>query len=657
MIKYWIAYLSLIFSSQIGWTQKAVPMKWGKIDPAHLSMKTYDRDTSAEAVVLCNFGKIEVEYLGDSWKYRFSHHKRIKILKESGFRYGEVVIPYYKYKKSEGLSPIKAQVFAPNGEKVVVNKKEIFDEDYNEYWSASKLAMPNIQVGSVIEYKYEIVSGRLTELREWQFQEAIPTIYSELQVAYPSYFAYSYLFQGGEYMERTSEEDVTVLEGDNGTIKLGEGWFVMENAVAMKNPERFITTMDDYVAKIRFQLNKIYYQDGRESSFLSTWEKLAQELEYHDQLGAQYLKRRNHKKMLEAVIPLVNPQLGQAEKANFLYQFFNENMEDNGIRSIYVKTSLDDVFEKKTGRVAEINLMLLAALKNLEITAYPILVSTREHGKMYEKYPLVNQFNHLMVYAILDGKPTILDCGNDLRPMGMPHISALNGRGWVVEKDNPRWVDIVPLSSREAYTADLKLDEEGVVTGSLKGAYLGYNAIPERAHYEENRQGEHWRGRLEDKYPEVRIEEVTFNNLEEAGSIFSDEIKLNIQEAGQVIGDYIYFSPVLFSNFEKNIFKLEKRHYPVDIPYPINEQYILNLTLPENYKVEELPKSARFMLPEKSGSFSFIIEQESETELKLVSRISVKKLHFSPLEYSNIKELFDLVSEKYGEQIVLKKQT
>ena len=55
--------------------QKA-PMKYGKVDQADLDMKVYPADSSAAAVVLCNYGYFT------SRDFKFVHQIRIKILKE-----------------------------------------------------------------------------------------------------------------------------------------------------------------------------------------------------------------------------------------------------------------------------------------------------------------------------------------------------------------------------------------------------------------------------------------------------------------------------------------------------------------------------------------------------------------------------------------------
>ena len=90
------------------------PMKWGKIPSEHLEMQVYEADSSATAVVLCDFGKLKFSAPSGTIEYLFEHHKRIKILEKQGIQdFGEVTI--YQWGDDE-VAGIKAQVILPNGD-------------------------------------------------------------------------------------------------------------------------------------------------------------------------------------------------------------------------------------------------------------------------------------------------------------------------------------------------------------------------------------------------------------------------------------------------------------------------------------------------------------------------------------------------------------
>src|ERR1700748_1429243 len=68
---------------------------FGKYDAADLDMKRYDKDTSAHAVVLREFGKGWVSS-NDNIPLKFEYHVKIKILDSKGFDHGNVAIDLYQ---------------------------------------------------------------------------------------------------------------------------------------------------------------------------------------------------------------------------------------------------------------------------------------------------------------------------------------------------------------------------------------------------------------------------------------------------------------------------------------------------------------------------------------------------------------------------------
>ena len=645
-----------LFSQQ----QLAPPMVFGKISGEDLKMTVYERDTSATALVLCNYGQANVEQSPDKMWLRWEHHKRIKILKKQGFGYGDIAILFYSYQKREEFFFDKAEIHLPNGNKVKLNKKDVFIEKMNDRWSVARFTFPQLEEGSIIEYSYFINSEYIQELREWYFQEDIPVVWSELRINFPRYYHYVYLFQGNEGMQKTLEHDgVSVYSGKNGTCRLSNNRFIMENAPALK-PEGYLTTMSDYLARIQFQLSEVHYPDGRVEKVMNSWKEFQTDLDHASVFGEQLLKKSSYKKLAEAVLPLAESLTGETAKTRFFYDYLVRNLQWNGNHSVFTRPQkLEDIFENKEANSGEMNMMLYVLLREAGITAYPVLISTRSHGKMYEDYPILDQFNHLMVLAMPDGERMLLDATDPLRPPGYPDIDGLNSRGLMLKPGGgtPSWMNITPpKDGADILIWELALGEDGTLSGLLKGTYKGYNAMPERRYYRANTSGEHWKKRLSETFPDVVVDSIRYGNLEKVEEAFFDTVHLQIPGAAQVSGDFIYLPPVLYSSFDENPFKQPERNYPVDVPYPLLEQHIAKIALPPGYKVEDLPEAANYLLPANGGSFRFVAEQKEPGFLNLMIRLQINQLKFSPTEYPGVKELFDLAVEKFGEQIVLKKE-
>lgn len=659
MLRLLLFYILILVSASVFSQEGIMPVKFGKVSKKDLAMTVYEQDSTAEAVVLCDYAFAHVRLFDNASLLETDYFRRLKILKRTAFDYGDISIPFYSYKNNEKFIFIQAMIHLPNGESIKVKAKDVFIEEMSQYWSRATFSFPGMEEGCIIEYNYSIQSKSLFELANWFFQEEIPVRYSQLEVNFPETMAYSYLFQGNESMTREEDEKGNqIFTGKNGKITLESRKYTMENAPAMK-PEGYITTMDDYRARIRFQLAEVKYSDGRIDKIMDTWKNAKNDLDHHPYFGEQYLKKSKYKDITERVVPLTNGLSTEKEKANFFYDFMLKNFTWNGNYRMGTRTEkLKDIFPLGKGSSGEINLMLLTMLRSAGLEAYPIITSTRSHGKMYEDYPLTDQFNHTMVYATIDGETVIMDAIDPLMPMGYPSPMALNGRGVVIrDKGTPEWVDIVPpKNANDIFMFKMEMDETGTCTGTFNGAYKGYNAIPERSQHLKNKDGSHWVERLSERFAEVQINNVRNGELENINATFFDTLDLKIENAAQFAGDFIYVSPVIYSAFLENPFKQKERNYPVDIPYPFGEQYFLELKIPDGYEIEELPKSASFSLPGNGGVFRFIVSEKEPGLISVNARFLMRQLKFYPQQYDGVKELFDLVAEKCGEQIVLRKK-
>jgi hypothetical protein len=79
-LKFKILLIALIFSFSGLMAQKS-PIKFGDIPTSDLEAKVYAIDSSASAVILCDYATLTYAYYSSGLKTMFTHHRRIKILK------------------------------------------------------------------------------------------------------------------------------------------------------------------------------------------------------------------------------------------------------------------------------------------------------------------------------------------------------------------------------------------------------------------------------------------------------------------------------------------------------------------------------------------------------------------------------------------------
>src|ERR1700690_3028129 len=92
------------------------------------------------------------------------------------------------------------------------------------------------------------------------------------------------------------------------------------------------------------------------------------------------------------------------EKAYKVFSYVRDNFraigkEGYSKNSIITHNSLKEVFKKREGNVAEINLLLIAMLRKAEIKADPVILSTRDNGIADPSYPLLAEYNYVICEA------------------------------------------------------------------------------------------------------------------------------------------------------------------------------------------------------------------------------------------------------------------
>ncbi|MFM7854420.1 MAG: transglutaminase, partial [Flammeovirgaceae bacterium] len=151
------------------------------------------------------------------------------------------------------------------------------------------------------------------------------------------------------------------------------------------------------------------------------------------------------------------------------------------------------------------------------------------------------------------------------------------------------------------------------------------------------------------------ISKSEFQNENDLQNPFKEIHDINIKEHLTIAGDTYYINPFIMGNEASNPFKQETRNYPVDFGAPFDFVYILKITLPQGFVVEELPKSKVLTLPGNAARYIFNVAQSGST-INITSNFSVNKGIFSQEEYPNLREFYNQMVAKQAEQIVVKKK-
>ncbi len=650
------SYLSLflicLFISQTH-AEKA-PIKFGKVSMEEMELTTYLPDTTASAVILCDYGVTDIPFSKtDGFQMTFERIIRIKILNKEGLDWANFDIPLSK--KGDNITSVKGMTYNLENGKIIKTKLKSdgkFIESTSKYTQTYKLTLPNVKVGSVIEYSYSIRSKYFFNLRTWYFQKSIPVKWSEYRVNIPEFFHYKQLSKGYLNFTLNNKEYGTGNLFASETYSIEKFRWAVSEAPAFKE-EPFMTTSRNFLSAIEFELGGIQQYRGPYKSYTNTWEKINKELLESESFGQQ-LKGGG---FLKEIVEKINSEAKTDEdKMNMAFDFIKKHMKWNDYNGKYVNTTLRSAFKEKKGNVADINLMLVLLLKKLELNSDPVILSTRNNGLIFPMQPNMSKFNYVVAKIRLGDKDYLLDATEPLCPCNILPFRCINGQGRVISEAGTTWIDLSTSMPYKHITASkLTLNEDGELMGQITDAHQGYAALSIRKYFEAKTIDE-LKTSLEEDNQGLSLEEFEIINQDDLEKTLQTKSTVEITDKVEDTGDLLYLNPMLYEQTKKNPFTLEERKYPVDYGHAYDEIYSIEISLPEGCSIETKPENMLLALPNKAGSYTYSI-QELGNKILLMSRLRITKPMFGFDEYAGLKEFYKLVVAKQAEMIILKRNS
>jgi transglutaminase-like putative cysteine protease len=622
-----------------------------------LRMSSYDKDTGAEAVVLSNIGTATIINNDNEMLLYLTKSKSIKILGQRGISYGTIYIPLQKREKITHLEAFTYNMEDNRVVRTVLDTKTIFDEKRTDNITVKRFALPDVKVGSVIYFSYTIASPHF-EFFDWNFQEKLPVIYSEFNVSIPPFCDYEEIRQGmdsGSYKQKCQQSSdrrrVGSIEYSNIVYS-----YIYHDISAFKD-EEFLTTAEDYLIKIRFQLRTLHNANNTSSQiFLSTWNELIDKL-FDMELFGGYLNSQR-----SAIADIVK-QLGtngksDAEKVKTFVNYIKTSYRWNSHFGIFSDKSMKDFLVEKSGNSADINLLLVALCKAGGIDAKPVLISTRDHGKIKANYPFIGFFNNVICYIKTDSLSLLLDGTEPLLSYYIIPSTCLNDYGLVMQSTPIQWVKLNPQitsSIRKIMTLHFSPNNDTMnIEFGLKTT--GYQGFIYRKIW--NSSYEMLRSIL--SHGRKIIDSIKVQDADQPEKPFTIGLstvtrmtKIRI-DSGTIDGkSHITFPPFLDETIHTNPLKEEDRKYPIDMTYPCSYEYQSTIIIPDGYKLSEKPDDLSYFMVDSQATFIFKTQQISSNLIQVFSSYSFNTAIFQPSEYKDLKKFYDVILKKFKEPIEL----
>ena len=660
---------------------QAAPIKFGQLDPKDLTAAPFAGDSAAAAVVLCDYGTSRFEYLNNDFKLISDRTTRIKILKKAGFDAATVKVPlYHQGESTEKVTGLRGLTTNLVDGKAVKTKLDLgssaFTEEVTPRVRMRKFTLPDVREGSVIEYSYTVESDFFTNFQDWTFQGDYPVRWSEFRASIPEYFRYRKVLQGYHALTVQTEEEnaaqfnVHTAGGFSGgglgtqreaastetvTARQINSRWVMKDIPAFRD-EPFMTTAADYVDRLNFQLAGMQFPGQGYQAVAGTWAKVEMELLDDDNFGQQ-LDRGGFLK--EQLLPLVARYPDAGERAAAVRALVMGAVRYDGTNRYATTASLRKAYDAHLGTAADVNLLLIAALRGAGLPAHPMLLSTRAHGRLNSSIPLLDRFNYVVALVPLAaGQDLLLDATDPLLPSGMLPERCLNQQGRLVMRDAAasRWVDLTPAQRFVHYQqVNLALDAQGGLTGKVHEEHGGYAGVDTRRELSSLGEKKYLAQKVA-PHSGWTVPKLTVTAREDVAKPLGLDYEFTQPAEDQAAIGTFYLSPLRDFGSDQNPFRHDDRLFPVDFAAPQDEITMVTLTLPEGYELAELPKPAVIDLPDGGGRFLYNVAAGAPGTVQITSRLNLRKSVYAAAEYTSLREFYRLMLEKQRERLVIKKK-
>ncbi|MEM8582933.1 MAG: DUF3857 domain-containing protein [Bacteroidota bacterium] len=646
--------IGLMCLSALVYAQDLPEIEFGQIAVGDVSMTSFEADTSAEAYVLYDGVRHSIFDDGDSYKLTSYYHRRVKLLKPESFDRADIELSYRR--REEDIRDVEAMIFLPSGERIKLRNRDIIRDNLSDERATVRFTFPQVTEGAVLEYRFRKISEGLSQIPMYIFQERIPVRMASYEAEMKSLFSYIAICNAFDQLCLRKEDQLRGSEeaAHAGGITAIRYKYVMCDLPAF-DTEPYVNNFQDYLPHVYLQLDSYFNRATGWAKYLSTWETTARELRENPNIGMRFMRNGSGRRIANDIGPLMGQN--EQEKAQYAMNAINRKMEWDRYYRFGVDESLNSLWDKGIASSGALNMMLYTVLKNNDIEVQPVLTGLRDYGRPIIEFPVLRQFQHLMVMATLDGEPYLLDVDGNASIAGLPRVGALNEAVWAFGEDEPYWVEVQSPVVTNVYQINGQIGEDGMADLSIKNQAKQYFALNASADLmDENDEIE---GPVIDhllaKFPETELIGREFEPWTDPTEPFVVDVEVK-SPIGQPIDDYLYLQPILIDALQGELVEDDLRLFPIDFAYPFRQVYLATFDLPAGYVLDEMPEPIRVESPDRTVTVQMVMQhKEVEHQLAINFAVRVGTSLFPAEQYDMLREIFQHVIDIQESMVVLRK--
>ena len=320
--------------------------------------------------------------------------------------------------------------------------------------------------------------------------------------------------------------------------------------------------------------------------------------------------------------------------------------------------NVEDVLKHGYGDAGDLNYLMIGLARSAGFESSRAYIAPRNNNAFLRNMQDVTQLQDEIVWVKLGGRDLYIDPGAKF--CAFPYLPWFESgvTGILVDKQGGTSIS-VPLSppsdSVRERRADVKLDEDGTLSGKLEISYLRqWGSVKRQEEKEDDEAGKKKdiTDELKTVLPPGAVFEITsMSGWDKNSDPVHIEGTVRIPGFATAAGHRILVPLTFFQADQPTSFQHEKRVNSIYFHFPEIEKDSITMHVPSGFKIETLPA------PQKSspgGGFDYSVTSNQNAGVVTVERqLTITGIIFPVSNYSAIRMFFNTVKTDDDGQIVL----
>lgn len=618
---------------------------WPDVTDQEKSLKAVPQDPEADAVILRNTRDGQIVLDGGYLVNVIDYHWRLKVLNDRGKRFAEVHLPSYKAAR---VSDIQARTLMPDGSIVSVPADQIFEKlvQKGRGYKVTEYVFnfPAVEPGAILEYRYRVHSNFLIYMDPWYFTGPEFTLLSRVSQAFPGEASYRVLCHACPDPEpQTTPWKSGKLTGKRLTVERKD--------IPAAQDEMWMPPGTSVRARVEMVLTRWAWAEwealgGRKNDLFVNWDSVARFARYY------YAKayKLDEVAVRQAVSGWSQGASDPMQKARAVFRHVQDDFKYVPYEQVFAQTrSIAEILKSGTADNEEKAILLIAALRALDIPANLALVISKEKGTLIGEFFSLSQFSHVIVALPQPDNSAIwLDPTVTYAPFGhLPWQDA--GAGALYITDTGSIMITLPPggeSGATRYQITARPRPDGKADLEIVAEFEGDDAIEMRQDLlpaSEAARTAYLQEWLKDARPGAELKGF---KLEDPDAIDKPlRIKMSVEAPDLVTraeGLLLVRGCVLDCK-DSNPISRSQRAYPFYVDRGWNDQQTVTVVPPAGMASTAMPKPA--LAKSSLGSLTFSCSSQTDGAVTCTRRFTAPRGRWPAGEQDAIRKMFDSVVE------------